>query len=59
MTHCICEAEACRSVRIAGIATFTIVESIETISRLRQQDAKMMAFRRALRSTTVVITQPL
>ena len=41
-----------------GIATLTIVASIDTISRLRQQDIRMMAFRRALSDrTTVSFTQ--
>ena len=31
-----------------GIATLTIVASIDTISRLRQQDTRMMALRRRL-----------
>ncbi len=31
-----------------GMATLTIVASIDTISRLRQQDTRMMALRRAL-----------
>ena len=56
-THCICDAEACRSARIDGIATLTMVASIDTISRLRQQDARMIVLRRALSSPTVVITQ--
>jgi hypothetical protein len=37
-----------------GIATFTIVESIDTISRLRQQDTRMMALRRGLSDRTAV-----
>jgi hypothetical protein len=31
-----------------GRATLTIVASIDTISRLRQQDARMIALRRGL-----------
>ncbi len=34
-----------------------MVASIDTISRLRQQDARTMVLRRALRSPTVVFTQ--
>ena len=41
-----------------GMATLTIVASIDTISRLRQQDTRMMALRRALSDrTTVSFTQ--
>jgi hypothetical protein len=41
-----------------GMATLTIVASIDTISRLRQQDTKMMALRRLLIDrTTVSFTQ--
>jgi hypothetical protein len=44
---------------MAGMATFTIVASIDTISRLRQQDTKMMALRRGVSVSMVVFTQPL
>ena len=48
---------ATRSERIAGMATLTVA-SIETISRLRQQEVRMTLFRRGLSSsTTLVITQ--
>ena len=58
MTHCICEGVALRSDRIEGMATLTMVASMDTISRLRQQDVRMTAFRRRLSlSTTLVITQ--
>src|SRR3954471_21943814 len=65
MTHCSCDADACRSSRMFGMATLTIVASIDTISRLRQQDTRMMPLRRALRGpreagddrTTVSFTQ--
>ena len=41
-----------------GMATLTIVASIDTISRLRQQDIRMMALRRGLSDrTTVSFTQ--
>jgi len=41
-----------------GMATLTIVESIDTISRLRQQDIRMMALRRGLNErTTASFTQ--
>ena len=67
MTHWICDPEAPNSERMLGIATLTIVASIDTISRLRQQDTRMMPLRRALRGpreagddrTTVSFTQPL
>ena len=43
---------------MVGIATLTIVASIDTISRLRQQDIKMMTLRRGLSDrTTVSFTQ--
>src|SRR5215207_5681155 len=58
MTHCNCDADAPRSARMLGMATLTIVASIDTISRLRQQDTKMMALRRLLIDrTTVSFTQ--
>ena len=56
MTHCSCDADALRSARMLGMATLTIVASIDTISRLRQQDTKMMALRRAL-SADAAFTQ--
>ena len=57
-THCSCDGEACRSARMFGMATLTIVASIDTISRLRQQDTRMMPLRRALSDrTTVSFTQ--
>jgi hypothetical protein len=40
-----------------GIATLTMVASIDTISRLRQQDIKMMALRRGVSVSMVVFTQ--
>ena len=40
-----------------GMATLTIVASIETISRLRQQETKMMALRRGVSVSIVVFTQ--
>ena len=42
-------------MRIAGIATLTIVASIDTISRLRQQDTRMMALRRALWGPVIML----
>ena len=57
-THCSWDGEAPRSLRMDGMATLTIVESIDTISRLRQQDIRMMALRRGLNErTTVSFTQ--
>ena len=57
MTHCSWDGDAPRSVRMAGIATLTIVASIDTISRLRQQDTRTMALRRELSVPTVSFTQ--
>lgn len=37
IVHCKPDTDACKSARIAASATFTIVTSMETISRLRQQ----------------------
>ena len=58
-THCSCAGEADRSVRIAGIATLTMVASIETISRLRQQETRMTALRLGVMAATVSFTQRL
>ncbi|SKU43604.1 Uncharacterised protein [Mycobacteroides abscessus subsp. abscessus] len=44
---------------MVGRATFTMVESIDTMSRLRQQDPKMTILRRSLRAPTAVSMQPL
>ena len=57
MTHCSWEVVAPRSVRMAGTATLTMVASIDTISRLRQQDIRTMALRRGLSVPTVSFTQ--
>jgi hypothetical protein len=42
---------------MVGIATFTIVASIEEISRLRQHVTSTMVLRRVLGGSTVVNTQ--
>ncbi len=47
-THCICEGDAERPARMLGTATLMMVTSIDTMSTLRQQDAKTKALRRAL-----------
>ncbi|KGI65844.1 hypothetical protein EU78_29115 [Mycolicibacterium rufum] len=58
MTHCICEGDAERSARMLGIATLAMVTSIDTMSTLRQQDARTKALCRRLScSTTVSFTQ--
>jgi hypothetical protein len=49
MTHCSWDAVAPRSSRIDGMATLTMVASIDTISKLRQQDARTIALRRGVR----------
>ena len=46
MTHCRCAADAPNAVRMDGIATLTIVMSMDTISRLRQHEARMTSLRR-------------
>ena len=43
--------------RMDGIATFTMVASIDTMSRLRQHDARMISLRRWLSSPIVSFTQ--
>ncbi len=57
MTHCRCVGEAANATRMEGIATFTIVMSIDTMSRLRQQQTRMTSLRRRLNSSIVSITQ--
>ncbi|BBY81950.1 hypothetical protein MPUL_31080 [Mycolicibacterium pulveris] len=59
MIHCNCAADALRSARMLGIATLTIVASIDTINRLRQQDIKMMALRRAVTMSSSRRVNPL
>jgi hypothetical protein len=57
MSHCDCEAEAPSSERIAGIATFTIVVSIDAISTARQHDIRMSHLRRVLSAPIGFVTQ--
>ena len=61
-THCSCGVVADMSLRMDGNATLTMVASIDTISRLRQHETRMMTLRRgfgSVRSTTIVKLQPL
>ena len=51
-THCSPESDACRSTRIDGRATFTIVLSMPTISRLMQQMARISIRRPRVISST-------
>lgn len=55
MTHCSDDTDACNSVRIDGSATFTIVASIETISRLMQQVARMIILWRGVSSAAEML----
>jgi len=41
---------------MAGMATLTIVASIDTISKLRQHDVRMIALRRGLSAPMVSCT---
>ena len=55
MTHYSDDTLAFRSLRIAGSATLTIVASIDTMSRLMQQVARIAIFLRGVSSTEVVV----
>ena len=52
MVHCRPDTEACRSVRMDGNATLTIVMSMPTINRLKQQIARTRIRRLWLSSGT-------
>src|SRR5947209_5628458 len=54
MVHCSPDSEASRSRRIDGSATFTMVLSIDTMSRLLQQMSSTRTLRRAVMGTPSV-----